>query len=389
MNDNFCLAPWFSLYIGARYIKPCCLWIGDDSNKWETIEDIRKIWDSQKMQDVRKSFLNGIVPSECSNCLRRISSRKIWLDDRIKNNIDSRRFTLNPSLKPLQVDFQLGSKCNLQCRSCGSWGSSNWTEDDMYFQELDPEFVRQIVPEFNLDVSQFKDHKDIFTDLVRFDFKGGEPMIHNSMIEMIDNLVKWEIAPNITLAYVTNGSFINKKITDLWSNFKQIRIIISIDGTEDLFSYIRGYDFEILEKNLGIYDQIKNLKGSYNMTVSMYNILDLAEINHWIMTRDFEKFPCTNNGKNQTFDCNVTNPPYLDVTILPRKYKRLALDRIYKYDHPNIIQLANWLKTIQDIPANRKQLKLFVLFTKMLDNMRGTNFLELRPEFEDIFKEYL
>ncbi len=387
MNYNFCLAPWFSLYIGV-YIRPCCLWKASSQLMWRSIQDIEKIWNSQLMQTARKSFLAGIVPEECSTCFKRISSRKVWLDDRIKKYIKKERIVNLPPLKPIQVDFQLGSACNLQCRTCGSWGSCNWTKDDTILNKLNPEFKRTSVPEYKLDVSQFKDCKEMFSDLVRFDFKGGEPMIQNSMIEMIENLVRWKYAPNIILGYVTNGSFINKNIVKTWSNFKEIKLIISLDGTDDLFSYIRGYNFKKLEENLHIYDNIKNVRGSYNTTVSIYNVLDLAEINHWIMTRHYERFPCLHSKKSVEIDCNVTDPLYLDVTILPKKYKRLALDKIYKYDYPNILRLGKWLESIQDIPPNEHQLRLFVSFTREMDKIKGTNFLDLKPEFEDLFKEY-
>jgi len=391
MNNDCCLAPWFSIYIGKRYVKPCCLWstsIAPEKHLWESLEDIENMWNSEDMKNIRQNFLKGDVPKQCANCLKRIISRKIWLDKKIGEHVDEERIILEPPLKPLQADFQLGSKCNLQCRTCGSWGSCNWTEDDAKLNEINPAFNRQSLPEYSLDVSKFKDCKEMFSDLVRFDFKGGEPMIQNSMIEMIENLVEWGNAPNIILAYVTNGSFINEKIVKLWSDFKEVRLIISVDGTYELFSYIRGYAFEKLVKNLQIYDQIENLKGLYNVTVSVYNLLDIAKINDWLMTRTFKRFPCLTSGSQVGFDTNVMNPSYLDVTILPKKYKQLALDDTKKYNHSNILPFAKWLESILDIPPNKEQLKLFVSFTKYMDKKKGTDFLSIKPEYKELFEEY-
>jgi len=385
MSRDYCLAPWFTLYIGSTVVKPCCLW--DNSKRWQTPDDIKDIWNSEEMQKIRENFLNGIMPKECKTCMKKITPRKIWLE-RLEKDLKEDRIVLNPPLKPLQVDFQLGSACNLQCRTCGSWGSSNWTEDDKKLSNINPDFKRESFPEYKLDVSKFKDCKEMFSDLVRFDFKGGEPMIQNSMIEMIENLVEWGNAPNIILAYVTNGSFINEKIAKLWNSFKEVRIVISLDGTNDLFSYLRGYDFDLLKKNLNVYDKIENLKGLYNPTVSIYNILDLAEINQWISTRHFKRFPCLDNGNYVSFDTNVIGPAYLDARILPKKHKQLAVERIYKYDHPNIPKISNWLKSIAELPPDEEQLRLFVLFTKEMDRKRGTDFLSIKPEFKDIFEEY-
>lgn len=391
MSNNICLAPWFGIYIGTIFIKPCCMWnVGEKRSKehsWKSIDDIEKIWNGKAMQTIRESFLNGTTPEACFKCVDRMVTRRVWLNDKIGKYVKSKRFTLSPPLKPLHVELQLGNKCNIQCRSCRSYSSSSWIKDDYTLGKIDPALDRQVVNEYKLDVS-FKDSKEMFSDVVRFDFKGGEPMVHNNGVEMIENLVRWGIAPNIILAYVTNGSFVNRDMMNLWDNFKQLKMVMSIDGTGDLFSYTRSFNFEKFEETLNIYDQIENLDGAYNTAISIYNILDLAEINHWIMTRHFKRFPCLDSQRSTLFECNVTDPTYLNVTILPKKYKQLALERIYKYDYPNIPFLAEWLKSIQDIPPNEEQLKLFVSFTREMDRIKGTNFLSIKPEFEDLFKEY-
>jgi hypothetical protein len=106
--------------------------------------------------------------------------------------------------------------------------------------------------------------------------------------------------------------------------------------------------------------------------------------------RDSElmRFPSIKSKHIYIFNCNVLNPSYLDVTILPKRYKQLALRKVQKYKHSNLECFIEWLKSIQDIPPNEKQLKLFVSFTKEMDRRQGTNFLDIKPEFEDLFKEY-
>ncbi|MHA1817066.1 MAG: twitch domain-containing radical SAM protein [Candidatus Heimdallarchaeaceae archaeon] len=385
MNENFCLAPWACLYIGALYIKPCCLW-RQTAPSWDSVDDIEKVWNSEWMQEVRDDFLNGRIPKECNRCLNRIQPRNIWIEDRLGQYIDKETLTLNPPLKPLQIDFHLGNKCNLQCRMCASWATRNWYELDKMFMKMDPKFARYPIKKYELDVSMFKDCKEMFTDIVRFDFKGGEPMLHDSMVEMIEYIVSWGNSHNIALSYVSNCSVINEKAMNLWKHFKEVRIVASIDGTDELFSYIRGFDFKKFKETIEIYDKIENMIGLHNVAISIYNILDIKNLDEWMMNRDLKRFPCKEKG--YSFDCNVIDPTYLDVRILPKKYKQLALKQFENNKRNTLIPFIKWLESIQDIPANEEQLRLFVSFTNMMDEIKGTDFLTLKPEFEELFKEY-
>ena len=391
MKKVFCLAPWYGLYIGDTFVRPCCLWsaLGIDVPGWKTIDDIEKMWYGEEMQITRKKFLNGTAPPNCVYCLRRIIPRNIWLDEKIGEYVDKDKIVPNPPLKPLHVDFHLGNKCNLQCRMCASWASHNWIKDDTELIKLDEKFDRRSSPKkYEFNTSKFKDFKEIFSNVVRFDFKGGEPMLHDGMVKMVHHLIEWGNSQNMSLSYITNTSVINKEVMALWKYFKEVRLVVSIDGTDELFSYIRGFDFKKLEKNIRIYDRTENVKGCFNVAVSIYNILDIGKINTWMRDSELMRFPSIKSKHIYIFNCNVLNPSYLDVTILPKRYKQLALRKVQKYKHSNLECFIEWLKSIQDIPPNEEQLRLFVSFTKEMDKRLGTNFLDIKPEFEDLFKEY-
>jgi len=386
MNENICLAPWFSLYIGILAIKPCCLWSGN--NHWETFEDIEKLWKSEFLQNARRDFLNGKIPTPCLNCFQRIQSRKDWLSERIGHLVDTSKMDIVPPIKPFHVDFHLGNKCNLQCKMCASWASKNWFDADKKLNSISKDLDRTPIKKYDMDISIFKNHKEMFSKVARFDFKGGEPMLYDSMVEMVDNFVSWGYAKNMILSYVTNASVLNKEAIKLWKHFKEVRIIASIDGTDDMFSYIRGFDFKKLIDITNIYDKIENVNGLYNTAVSIYNIYDINKLNNWIINRDVVRFPSNKSGKKVHFTCNVINPKYLDPRILPKKYKKLILKQFENGYTKNLTGFVEWVRSIQVIPEDEKQLRLFVLFTKEIDKVNGTNFLNLKPEFESLFEEY-
>lgn len=387
MSDNFCMAPWVCLYLGRLYLKPCCLW-STRVNVWESLDDIKEMWHGEEMTKVRQTFLDGDMPNECRNCQNRIQPRNEWLNQRLGKYVNDEMFVLDPELKPLQIDFHLSNKCNLQCIMCASWATRNWAKDEKKLNEIDPSFNRTVVPNYELDVEKFKNAKEMFSKVVRFDFKGGEPMLHESMVEMLRNFVEWGYAPNMMVSYVTNASIVNEEAIDLWKYFKEVRLVVSVDGTDELFSYIRGFDFDVFEKNVKIYDSIPNVNGLHNVAISIYNILDIGTINDWMMGRDLERFPCEKSGGNYYYDCNVLFPTYLDVKILPPKYKKMALRKLEGHKYKNIDSFVMWLESIQNSPADEEQLKLFVKFTNEMDKRRGTNFLDLKPEFKELFEEY-
>jgi len=387
MNKNFCLAPWFTLFLGYSYVRPCCLF-SDREIQWKTLEDIKNYWYGKKMNEVRNKFLNGILPEECKICFQRIKPRSEFYQSKIGNYVDKERITSTPPLKPLQIDLKLGNRCNLKCRMCGSWGSSNWLKTDLKLNGIDKRFKRCEDKEFDFDISRLKNSRELFTDIVRFDFKGGEPMLYDSMVEMIKWLVEWDVTKNTQLSYVTNGSIVNKDAMELWKNFKEVRLVLSLDGIDDLFYYIRGYDFKIYKETIEIYNQIENVKGLHNTAISIYNIFDVNKINNWMMERELKRFPCKYSGSDPSYECNVLNPKYLDVRILPKKYKELALKQFENGYYKNMNDFIIWLKSIQDIPEDKEQLELFVSFTKFMDKEKGTNFLDIKPEFKELFEEY-
>lgn len=390
MSKSFCLGPWFSLSISQIELRPCCLWPRSYGYKWNSFEDIKNYWYGERMVNVRDAFLHGIYPKECTiiGCLDRIQPRSEFYDIKLGPYINKSRLISSPPLKPLHIDFMLGNRCNLQCRMCGSWGSRNWNKNDKELNKIDKKYDRSSYDSFDLDITRLKNARDMFTDVIRFDFKGGEPMLYNSMIDMIGYLKEWNLTKEMALSYVTNGSIVNENAIKLWKNFKEIRLIMSLDGIDEIFHYIRGYDFKTFKESIEIYNEIENVKGLYNTTISIYNILDINKLNTWIMERKLTRFPCEYSKCMPIYGCNVTNPPYLDVRILPKKYKQLALKQFDNGYYKNMEDFISWLKSIQEIPEDREKLELFVSFTKFMDEQKGTNFLDIKPEFKELFEEY-
>ena len=145
-NDKFCVLPWISLEtspIGT--VRPCCLAedeIKDElGNKYKLIAtDLETVQNSKYMQNLRSSFLNGEQPQTCRKCWNEEragrTSKRMHTLDRLKHIVTDSEWTVDA--KPLMfIDFKLGNICNLKCRICGSWSSSQYAAEEVKFEGKD------------------------------------------------------------------------------------------------------------------------------------------------------------------------------------------------------------------------------------------------------------
>ena len=139
-HDTFCVLPWISLEaspIGT--VRPCCL--ADDEildnagNKFElSTADFADIQNSRHMRQLRQQFLDSEQPQTCRKCWSEErsgrTSKRMHTLDRLKHMGISDDWTADA--KPLMfLDLKLGNICNLKCRICGSWSSSQFATEEL------------------------------------------------------------------------------------------------------------------------------------------------------------------------------------------------------------------------------------------------------------------
>ena len=382
-----CKVPWISITLsGNGDIKPCCVFKGGQYSihRGDTIDSVWK-----KQDDLRQKFLNGEKPEECIQCWKREESlghsRRFWYDDKINNwPLD---YQLNPPLNLRHMDLNFGNICNLKCRMCGSWGSTAWFKEEEKLMKINPEFERGItnLTPTIIPATYWENKKEMFTNLERIDFKGGEPMMQEGMYDFLEYLVKWNLSNNITIAYTTNGTKTDNRLKDLWPKFKKIKLVVSVESTGKLYEYIRGGDvqnIEKLEENIHWFDQFENLYGSFNTAVQIYNIFDLNNLLEWFRDKVNASSRWHTKPNSFKFDCLVTSPSYLDYNIMPDKLKEIAYNIITEKNYRSLNSIK---ESLTKKTYDEHKWKLFISFTKELDKMRGTNILDVVPYLEKYF----
>ncbi len=139
-HPKFCVLPWISLEaspIGT--VRPCCLAddeiVDDKGNKFElATANFQDIQNSAHMRGLREQFLAGEQPQTCRKCWSEErsgrTSKRMHTLDRLKHMGISNEWTADA--KPLMfLDLKLGNICNLKCRICGSWSSSQFATEEL------------------------------------------------------------------------------------------------------------------------------------------------------------------------------------------------------------------------------------------------------------------
>ena len=308
-HDKFCVLPWISLEaspIGT--VRPCCL--ADDEildnggHKFElSTADFQDIQNSRYMRVLRQQFLAGEQPQTCRKCWSEErsgrTSKRMHTLDRLKHMGISDEWTADA--KPLMfLDLKLGNICNLKCRICGSWSSSQFAAEDIAQLPRDEQkkshaYTMLRAGAWPRDNPQFWDQIDSVVDDIRYiEFTGGEPFMIHEHFQMLQGMVDRGIAGQVEIHYNTNGTQYPAQAEAIWRHFKTVEIAFSIDDVGERFEYQRSN--AVWAEVCANLDRFRDLKEIYPnielqvcTTVNVFNVRYLGDVSAWL-ERNRESF---------------------------------------------------------------------------------------------------
>jgi pyruvate-formate lyase-activating enzyme len=307
-HDKFCVLPWISLEaspIGT--VRPCCLaddeLVDDAGEKFSLLTaDFASIQNSQNMKSLREDFLAGRSPQTCRKCwneeLAGRTSKRMHTLDRLKHILGDQEWTTDA--KPLMfLDLKLGNICNLKCRICGSWSSSQFATEEI--NDAPPEekkstYAYQMLragawPRENTQFWQQIDQ--CLTDIRYIEFTGGEPFMIQEHFIMLQGIVDCGIAHQVEIHYNTNGTQYPEGAEEIWKHFKTVEIAISIDDLDKRFEYQRSNAVwaEILH-NLNRFRELRQRQSNIQLqccsTVNVFNVRYIDQLARWIDRQGFD-----------------------------------------------------------------------------------------------------
>ena len=308
-HDKFCVLPWISLEtspIGT--VRPCCLAeeeiVDNNGNKFDlNTANFANIQNSQYMQTLRQDFLDAQQPSACRKCWREEragrTSKRMHTLDRLKHMLPDQSWTVDA--KPLMfLDLKLGNICNLKCRICGSWSSSQFAVEEL--ANLGPTEDRKTNHHYQMlkqgawpreNLTFWKEIDQVVDQIRYIEFTGGEPFMIQEHFDMLQRLVDRGIAHNIEIHYNTNGTQYPEDADEIWKHFKLVEIAFSIDDIGERFEYQRtNAVWKEVCRNLGWFRTLRehysNIRLQVCSTVNVFNVLYLEELAQWIDQQSFD-----------------------------------------------------------------------------------------------------
>lgn len=391
IGKNFCIAPFSQLTVSPWGGYSPCPEIG--GRPWiDPQVNAVNMWLSDDFSRLRSSFQTDQQDKICDRCWNQESYGNKSLRKRLFSHRDNGvTFATGEVLAlvdgayrngPKQINVMTSNVCNLRCRTCSSRSSVTYNTEGQYYLEKYKVFSRYIGMEKKPRVfsqESINHITEIGQNLQRLEFYGGEPLLDEPTLDLLEKFVENGRSKEITLFYNTNGTVKPRaRQFELWNHFRRLEFNLSIDDIDNRFTYVRHpgqwSDLEANLNDMRTYGWNLPVQFTAICTVSNLNIFYIPEI----LTR-------LEQMNLPTFLNAVFSPDYYDIVHLPNTVKAAIIKKLLTFhDLPRVQFLLNMLEQ----PENLKHWKDFIFWTHAKDQYRQENFADTYPEFYDILHDF-
>lgn len=412
-SKTFCVYPWMHQMVQpSGTYSPCCVATPPPFDQTLSVSEhsFDEAFNSDSMKDMRQKMCDGEEVDVCKNCyyeeehgrnsyrqrhnqewLRRIPDIEKTIHKSIINNYEV-------DTTPAYLDLRLGNLCNLKCRMCNPWNSSQifketteLLETDKDFQEVWEQTYRyapnKIEPWYENE-RFWEDIKAMAPTLKKVYMTGGEPTLIEKNYEFMQYLIDNGYT-DIELFFNINCTNVKGRFLELISQFKNVNINVSIDGFGKTTEYIRyPSKWPTIKSNLMQLIREPNIKLGITPVLVAYNALSITEFLSFL-DRTMEQ-----NNRTFFIDLLINHTPYYNsVLVLPKEMRLEAASRIQTFIGNSLIcnidsftrnslqSAINILKSdVTDEKYSTEYRDQFVKYTRSLDNNRNTHLKDYEPE---------
>lgn len=451
MGDcTFCPLPWNSINLRNNGdLRICCntnsyspqrgIMRKEDGTPYNAgRDDWNEARNAKLLKEVRASMLKGEWHPECERCRqeevngirsRREYERDDWskwygnyIDYEKAKEITEEDGTLDVSKQDINfVDIRYGNFCNLKCRMCGPTDSHQWYDD--FVKLHDTTSYKDTHDKIQLTKNEkgrwstdqydwFQGNNMYWNNFEKYAVNahklyivGGEPLIIDEHQESLERIVANGTAKNMRLEYNTNLTNLPNRLVELWENFQEVRLGVSIDGTGAVFNYQRTpAKFDAVYKNMLKLDQNEKikLKAWFAFTVTPFNVFHFPEFMKWkLVESGLTKFNPLTEPRPIVSHHMCHSPKYYNVKVLPPELKQEVVAHYQEYidwvngtdfsDHvkKDFAKVLNGvIKFMNSEDYSQEWLGTFVKTTVKLDEIRNQNILDIVPQYKDLFDAY-
>ena len=374
---------------------PCCL-TPYENDIGDANIGLKKVWNSEKMRELRLNMLNDKPSVGCTRCYEHESTGYESL--RVNANRDYNHwfdYALNNTnndgsvdeMRLVYLDLRFSNLCNLSCRTCGPELSSSWYEDGIELGNITkdtPKFqrLRSTVDDLWSELEPNLQHVEGIY------FAGGEPLMMEEHYRILNYLID-NNKLDVTINYNTNFTTLKYKDQDviqLWKQFKRpIRIGASIDGMFEQGEYIRnGFKWERFVDNFKrLKSEMPNVDIYISCTLSVFNALHMPKFHMYMVDQGLIK--------PGDWDVNVLqHPEHYRFQILPQHIKDQFLQQYesmvsWLEKQPGASRAVNGYRSaigyMKQQDLHEQQWDNFINLTNTLDKLREQDFYKTFPEY--------
>jgi MoaA/NifB/PqqE/SkfB family radical SAM enzyme len=390
----FCIAPFHALYIDPEgNVKPDNQFKGSLGNiKQSMLADILK-----NFAETRKTLAKKFSESHCKNCQSKERSgghsRRIFFEDVVSPQVQHNNQEPRSEADLYYLEINTSNLCNLKCRMCDSSVSSSWAQEDTFLGSQLPHLERPKPYKRGLaeqDVERLFEQPEIFQSLRFLALRGGEPFLEPLNLKILEKVIELKLSQQITIDVSTNGTSVSERLMSLLRAFSKVQVYISLEGSGEMYQYIRGgshFTLDQIESTVSVLRSLENLELIFTFTSMAYNLGQIRPVWDWYKGN-------RRPGDKISFSNLVVQPEYLNYQILPDALKKRYLVEIEQSDlltsseFTGIQSLVEGLKK-SDYFKEDKKIRLqsqFREFNLWLDKKRGTQLRDVAPELSDFFE---
>jgi sulfatase maturation enzyme AslB (radical SAM superfamily) len=361
----------------------CCMskeQLTDKQGNVASVSDtpIEEIRNGTKAQEIITALANGKKHPNCERCWKEEDAG--LYSKRLRDNDTFNKISDNDDALKI-AELNLGTTCNLKCRICGPWSSSQWNKEFLQIgqwgsdHEEYKKWLHRLNHSYDEDSLFWDEFKAQLPNLERIEMYGGEPFLVKKQWEMLKYSIEQGYSKNQSLNFNTNGTVFDMEKVNILREFKHVHISFSIDGIEDKFEYQRhpAKWNEVID-NIKRYQYLAN-KYDWNLavciTVNNYNVYYLLETMEYF------------DNINMEFYLNFLHDPARYSIVNLNEDIKAHLTSVYN-GYKGVPHIEMWLKkAVEYMNLKKGNLDLwdaFINVTKQLDDIRSEKFEDVFPE---------
>lgn len=353
---------------------------------------IQENFNKSKFKEVREELQNGNRHPDCSWCWEEEDagrkSKRLRDNEKYLGHLKNGGEPFNGLAK---FELNLGNTCNLKCRTCASYSSSQWVKEeyDLYEHKTYASFkdfsntMKKYYLTYEDDSSFWEDLEINLPTIRQFDFYGGEPFLSNKMWTILQICVDKGYAKDIEIHYATNATVWPEDKIELFKHFRHVNLNFSIDGIGDQFHYMRypgkwEEAFHNMSKAKKLQSELSNIYISWCITISTLNVYAVPDIIH-THREHFSSFGAYLNL--------VHNPVYFNLNNMPDDVKSAVVERLESIPNNGDdmwYHLHGVINYIKQGSFNQDTWNMFLKKVSIHDNYRKQDYKAVFPEFAKI-----